>query len=60
MADEFALCTFRNALVPGDPSAVVQLLELEIPEHLEVITGTPSQVEDLLRLPRAGNRVANQ
>ena len=35
-------------------------LELEIPEHLEVITGTLSQVEDLLRLPRAGNRVANQ
>ena len=33
-------------------------LELEIPEHLEVITGTLTQVEDLLRL--TGNRVANQ
>ena len=30
MADEFALRAFRDALVPGDPSAVVQLLELEI------------------------------
>ena len=61
IANEFALRAFRDALVPGDPSAVVQLLvELEIPEHLEVVTGTLSQVEDLLSSTRAGNRIANR